>query len=532
LRRLAAPLLVVGLLAGCSGGGEDAAAQRTDREPARLGEPVRGGVLTIGLDRPRSLDPADASPSNRSELIAADLLFDGLTTHDNKTGALTTALASKYVHDAKLTRWTFRLRPDAKFANGRRITAADVKYSIERVASKGSRSPAAAQLELVQGYHLFVEGQAQTVTGIVASEPDLVTVALTTPLATLPDLLASPVFGVVPKEAVEAQSPSFDQAPIGSGPFRLRGREGNVVHLSRAEGAQTFLEGIDLVFYDDAEDAYDAFADGDLDWSRVPSTRIDEAAERFGTAGFRPFHAEVFYGFNLKDPRFADIRFRRAIVRAIDRQAIVRAIYTDTVDLLNGVVVKGVSGALEDACAGQCDYDPRKARALLQQAFGLRPMPTIGIDYDEGTVQEAIARAMAADLLEVGIKTQLRPLPFSEYQEFAASGNQQLFRLGWIGAYRSADAFLSPLFLSGAPDNVMGFFNPTVNHYLKTARAEPDPARRERLYQGAEKLIMGRMPLVPIAQFETHTVAAARVHDLEVAVDGTFDATRVWVTPA
>ena len=530
VRRLLACFTALAILAGCTGGsGDDSDDAKGDDAAAT--SPVRGGTLTDGLERPQSLDPADAQPTSQSELIASDLLFDGLTRIDPETGEAVPALASKVRSSSDMRTWLFRIPGSTQFVNGRALGPRDAKYSIERVAKKGSRSPAATQLELVEGYRDFVDGKAKTISGIRTSKNGVLQIKLTAPLATFPEVLASPIFGIVPKGAVERDDPAFRDAPVGSGPFRLRQREGNVVHLVRAAGADTYLDGVDLTFFDSTDAAYAAFIDDEVDWSPVPNDRVEEAAERFGTAGFVPFHASLFYGFNLKNPSFQNARFREAIVHAIDRQAIVRAVYNDTVQQMDGVVIDGVPGRQENPCRTRCNYAPAAAKRLLAKAFpGKQKPPTIAIDFDEGTVQEAIARAMKDNLKQVGIVAKLRPKSFRQYQEFVASGKQQLFRLGWISVYPAADPFLTPLFLGGAPDNVTGFSNAGVDKTLKAARAEKNDDKRAKLYNKAERLIMAKVPIVPIAQFLTHSVAAPRVHDLVVTVDGTFDATRVWVT--
>jgi ABC-type transport system substrate-binding protein len=538
-RGAVALLLCAGVLAACSSGGGDAELDRTggsassssgDDRPDGAAAPQRGGILTVALDRPRSLDPAEASPSSQAELVTADLLFDTLTRYDPESGEALPAVALRWRSD-DLKTWRFRLRPDAAFGNGRPIGAVDVKYSIERVARKGTGSTASAQLELIAGYEELLRGSAPGLSGVTVPEPDLLVVTLTEPMATFPVLVSSPVFGIVAQEAVEAATPAFAQAPVTSGPFTLAAREGNVLRLRRAPGATTLLDGVDVVFYDDADAAYQAFADGQADWSRVPPSRVDEAAQRFGTDGFRPFHAELFYGFNLENRKFADVRFREAIVRAVDREAIVRAVYTETVGLLDGAVIEGLGGYDGSGCGERCAHDPDAAKRLLAEAFPAGDVPRVGVDYDQGAVQEAIAKAIAADLGEVGIPTVLRGYAFSDYQQHAASGNQQLFRLGWIGAYPSPDVFLNPLFRTDAPDNITGFSDPAVDAELAAARATRDPEERAARYASAESLIMAQVPILPLAQFRAHTVSSSRVHDLVVSVDGTFDATRVWVTP-
>src|SRR5439155_6718435 len=100
----------------------------------------KGGTLRLGIERPESLDPAAISPGSQSELLVADLLFDGLTHVDDTAVVATPAIASAWTADADQKSWQFTLRPGARFSNGRTVTATDVKYSLERVSKKGGTS--------------------------------------------------------------------------------------------------------------------------------------------------------------------------------------------------------------------------------------------------------------------------------------------------------------------------------------------------------------------------------------------------------
>jgi oligopeptide transport system substrate-binding protein len=310
----------------------------------------------------------------------------------------------------------------------------------------------------------------------------------------------------------------------------VRARDASVIHLVRAPGSHARLAGIDLVLHSDQTAAYNAFTRRQLDFSPVPLSRVEEARRTRGGASSRPYLAELFYGFNLKNPKFADPRFREAIVRAIDREAIVKDVYKNTVRPIIGVVPLGTPGFVPDVCGDKCRYDPAAARALVGAVFGANPPPQVTIDFDEDPTQRTIALDMVANLNAVGIPTAFRPHMPEDYLKFAVSGQQELFRLGWIGAYPTADAFLSPLFVSGLPDNVTGFSSPEIDTLLKGARAQPDEAQRIELYRQAERKIMEQVPLVPIAQFDTHAVVAPRVRDLVLTAAGTFDASRVWLT--
>ena len=496
-----------------------------------------GGVLRVGVTALGSLDPAQARSPEQA--LVADQLFDSLTAFDPATLAPVPSLAARWETTPDQRQWTFFLRRGAAFANGRPITAGDVKYSLERVARRGSGSPGAELLQGVAGFLEYRNG-APELAGVTTPAVDVVRITLSDPLAELAAVVASPVLGVVPKEAVEAKPPArpFPDAPVGSGPYRIEARDGAVVSMVRSQrdgapggaGLARPVEVVRVIQYQAVSDAYRAFTRGELDWARVPPEELSAAASRYGDGAFRPYIAQLFYGFNLKNPKLADVRFREAIVRGIDRRAVVAAVYQGTVRLGEGIVAAGIPGHQRDPCP-RCAHDPERSRALVSEAFpGSAAVPEVGLDFDADPGQEALARAIQASLAAVGIKVVLRPRAVDAYDEFMLSGEQDVFRLGWVAAYPSAEAFLSPLFRSGSANNLVGFASPEVDGLLLAARAEPDPARRTALYQDTERAILDQVPVIPIAQFEVHSVVSERVRNLVVTSFGTFDASAVALT--
>lgn len=508
-----------------------ATACRSDKSPdavrrAKPQAPV-AGVLRVGLERPDSLDPAQAG--SPEALLVAEQLFDGLTSYDPATLAVVPSIATQWQASADQKTWDFALRPDAKFANGRAVTADDVRYTLERIARKGSSSPAAGQIDQIKGYRDFhFDGKVDKLAGITATAPNMVRITLDQPLSTLPAILGHPSFGIVAKEAVEAPSPAFAAEPVGSGPFMFASRTDDTLRLVPAPGSKTSLKALEFDWQRDNASSYAAFTAGSLDWTRVPADRAEEVAERSGRAGFGPYVGELFFGFNLKNPKYADLRFREAIVRAIDRNAIVRVIYGGAAGTASGVVAEGVPGHQADPCA-RCGHDPERSKALVAEAFGTTPVPEVQIDFDDDPTQRSVAEAIRANLTSVGIPAALRPHPYGDYLKFVTAGNQELFRLGWIGFHPSPDAFLTPLFQTGLPDNLTGFSSPEVDRALKAARAEGDEARRHELYGQAEKAILDQLPVVPMVQLQFHTAVSARVEGLVMSAFGTFDASTVRV---
>jgi peptide/nickel transport system substrate-binding protein/oligopeptide transport system substrate-binding protein len=194
------------------------------------------------------------------------------------------------------------------------------------------------------------------------------------------------------------------------------------------------------------------------------------------------------------------------------------------------VIPEGLSSHQDDPCGGRCTYAPDRSEELLAAITGEgAAIPEIAIDFEDDSTQTAVATAIRDDLAAVGITATLRPKPLAEYQQFAVSGQQELFRLGWIAPYPSPDGVLTPLFLTGFPNNVSGFSSAGVDELLRAARADGDAAGRTSRWQEAERAVLSELPIVPIGQFEIESAASSRVRGLVVTATGTFDARAVSV---
>jgi oligopeptide transport system substrate-binding protein len=265
----------------------------------------------------------------------------------------------------------------------------------------------------------------------------------------------------------------------------------------------------------------------------VPADQVAAASAAYGSGDFEPYVSEVFLAFNMKSPTFADARLREAIVRSVDRNAIVKDVYQGAAKPLNGVLVSGVPGYVDNACGDRCVYDPAKARALLAAAFPTgTTAPAIPLDYDDDPAVQKLADAVKADLAAIGLTVTLRPRPAAQYADFTAGADKQLFRLGWVAGFVSPDAFLAPLFSTGSAHNLQGFTSPAVDAAITAARAEGDATARLAHYRDAEAALMQAMAVVPIAQVLVHSVSGTRVRGLQLTPAGTFDGAEVWFAPA
>jgi oligopeptide transport system substrate-binding protein len=504
-------------------------AVRSNRKTSAAGSV--GGVLQVGVVGLPSLDPADAR--DPKAVMVVDQLFDTLVRNSGDLRPVS-GLAASFEANPEQTVFTFHLAPGIRFDDDTPITSADVKFTLERIARKGSGSPLAAQLEGVTGFAAYsTAGTAPGLAGVGRLDPATVVVRLDRPFSSFPSVLAHPGFGIVSKGAVERLGDAFKQTPVGSGPFRrVESPDPGRLTLRRAPAhdPQARVDGIDFVDFKDAEAAFSAFENGTVDVSPVPPTRAADAARRFGRQGMSPYVGLVFYAMNVKSPDLADPRFREAISLAINRQEIVDEVYQGGAAVATGVVADGVPLRDGDACGERCRFDPERARALLVEAFPAGNIPEVAIDHDDDPAQVAVAALIKTELDTVGIPAVLRPHPFAEYGQFVVSGQQELFRLGWIADYPSPDAFLTPLFSSTSPDNLTGLASPELDEKLAAARAEPDPRKRLALYMQAEQLVLEQYVVVPVAQLQNRMVVSSRVEGWELDGLGTFDGAAVSVS--
>jgi oligopeptide transport system substrate-binding protein len=273
--------------------------------------------------------------------------------------------------------------------------------------------------------------------------------------------------------------------------------------------------------YASAAESWRSFERGQIDIAEVPMGEFVDAAEAYGTAGTMPFLAGYFYGVNRRAGPLRDIRLRKAITFAVDRATIADDVYGGNMRAPRGVIPWGMPGFDNDACRTLCTFDPDRARSLVAKLP--EKSRSVRLEFTKGRPHGEVARLMAQDLRDVGLEVKLRRFEFGEYVAHLTAGEGLIYRYGWLAEYPDPDVFLTPPFDSGSPENYSGFKSDRVDDLLDRAHAESDPARRVQLYQRAERVILRRVPVIPIGSFVTHWAAQTRVAGLEFDIVGGFD---------
>ncbi len=495
--------------------------------------PAAAQTFVFGLPaEPVQLDPAVASDS--ASLLVTHQLFDGLVRLRGATTEVEPALAERWEASPDGTAWTFHLRQGVRFHDGEPLDAAAVVWNFERWSR--SRHPQHAdQVQAGQTFEywesLFDGFDEQSV--VARAEPvgpHAVRLTLRRPHAPLLASLAVPGLGIASPGAVARWGTAFGKHPVGTGAFRfVEWRPGQEVVLEANPdhwgGRPRVARVVARAIKDNARRlaalrAGELSAMEGLNPDDVAAVRRDPELALL----LRPANTTGYVAFNFRVREFQDRRVRRAFAQAIDKAAIVRALFGGAglvATQLQPPSFWGAHPGLRDL-----PHDPAAARALLRQA-GF-PGGLHAITWEDGRREplvlwympvarpyfptpKEIAEAIAADLARAGITARLQTVDWAVYLERAKFGRLPLYMLGWIADHGDPDGALCYVFcVPGVPGQ--GFYaNPAASDLLGRARAVTAQAERAALYRRATELLHDDVARLYVAHSQTPLVLSRRV---------------------
>jgi oligopeptide transport system substrate-binding protein len=462
---------------------------------------IAGGEST----NPRDYDPATTYGSGNK------LVFSGLVSFDPKLN-LTPDLAEKWEVSADGTVYTFHLRQNAKFHDGRAVTAQDVIYSWERAASPELESDTVpTYLGDILGVKEMASGQADHLEGLTALDDHTLQVTIDAPKPYFLYKLTYPTAFILDKENVES-GPEWYRQPNGTGPYRLR--EWKRFEVMVYEANPDFYMGAPSLPYVVVQ-LYSGVGIQLYESDEIDLTGISlYDADRFLDAS-EPLHNELLTGVNLctgfitfdtTRPPFDDLSVRKAFSMAFDRQKYIEVVLDGHALPANGLYPPGLPG-FNIALKG-LPYDPTQARQLLAQSKygGPQELPPIvytgaGIGTDIGADVAALAEMWEQNL---GVTITIENLEPDYFLDQVYSGNHgQLLSGGWCADYPDPENFADVLFHSGSAQNNGGYSNTRLDTLLEAARVQQDVRERIAMYQQAEQIIVDDAA----ALFTTHSLS-------------------------
>jgi oligopeptide transport system substrate-binding protein len=522
---------VLALAATACGGGDDGGDEGG-------GEAATGGTFSMYIGEPEHLIPGNTNESEGSQVLSA--LYTGLYDYNVETSEPEAEMAESVESDDQ-TNWTVTIKEGWTFHDGTPVTAQSFVDAWNWTAYSPNAAGNSYFFANIVGYDDLQAEEggtpaAQEMSGLVVEDDQTFTVQLNAPFSQFPLTLGYTAFYPM-AEACLSDIAACEESPIGNGAYQMDGswEHNQAINLTRYEdyaGTPGNADNVEFRIYSDINTAYNDLLAGNLDvMEQVPPERIAGLETDFPDRTItRPSSTFTYIGFPLYDQRFTNPQLRQAFSQAIDRQAIIDAIFNGTRVAAQSVVSPVVAGSRDDACGELCEYDPAAAKQKFDAAGGFQG--TLNLWFNSGAGHDQWMQAVANQLRQnLGIQDIVfEQKDFAEYNgildEHQVTGP---YRLGWVMDYPSPQNYLEPIYATGASSNHMTYSNPEFDQLVAEGNAAPSIDEGIELYHQAEDILLQDMPVIPMWFARVDGAYAENVSDVTIDAFSQVDIAGVTV---
>ncbi|MGW3146691.1 peptide ABC transporter substrate-binding protein [Streptomyces sp. NPDC001177] len=476
-----------------------------------------GAVLSSSWGDPQNpLEPANTNEVQGGKVL--DMIFRGLKRYDPKTGQAQNMLAEK-IDTPDSQNFTVTIKDGWTFSNGEKITAKSFVDAWNYGASLKNNQKNAYFFGYIQGYdkvHPANGSQsADTLSGLKVVNDRTFTVKLNQKFSGFPDTLGYVAFAPLPQSFFSDHA-AWLEKPVGNGPYMIgsytRGFQMALTKWDGYPGADKAQnDGVTLKVYTDSDTAYTDLLAGNLDLvDDVPASQLRNVKKDLGNryintpAGIIQTLAFPYYD---KDwDKAGSAKVRTGLSMAINRKQITDTIFQKTrtpASDWTSPVLGTEGGFKEGLCGSACEYDPARAKRLIQEGGGL-PGGQLKITYNADTgshrmwvdaVCNSINNALGNDKACVGN-------PIGTFADFRNQiGRHKMtgpFRAGWQMDYPLIQNFLQPLYYTNASSNDGKWSDAQFDKLVDRANAETDTAKAVSTFQQAEEVVRDNMAAIPL----------------------------------
>ena len=467
-------------------------------------EQLADNTLNILYSDPPTLDPHIAQDSTSASIILE--LYSGLVTLGTDL-QIAPDLAKSWTISDDGMKYTFTLRDNAKFHDGKKITASDFLWSFNRAANPSTTSTTAEDyLGDIIGVSDVIAGKTDTISGIKMIDNQTIEINIDAPKAYFLAKLTYPVAFVLDKQNLS--DPNWIEKPNGSGPFTLdEYLVGEKLVLKRNDNWHKNIAKLDYVsmnlaggsamaMYENCEIDITGVGMSDLERVLDPSNSLNKDVV------VAPLDFSQYYiGFNLNEPPFDDIHFRQALAYSINKELIASEVLSDLVKPAYGILPPGFPGYNENVTGFKFDEAAAKDALAKSKYSDITTLPRLilsvpGTGGSAGLDIEVILEMWKQTL---GIDVEIQQLEWATFLQMLNKKELQFFSgLGWVADYPDPENFLDVNFHSSKSTNHNNYSNPEVDNLLELARVEADVSMRLDLYNKAEKIIVNESPWIPL----------------------------------
>ena len=548
-----ASAMTLGLLAGCGGTTTQTPAPSAPVESTAPETPANGPFnLNINIaSEPQTIDPALNSAVDGA--IMTGHMFEGLYrwadsgelvdgVQDCNLAELVPGQAESYekvVNEDGTVTYTFKLRSDAKWSDGKAVTAGDFVYSWQRLATPETAADYCYMIDMVKGYaeinggipETDAEGKVvldeagnpvikeyadPTTLGVEAPDDSTFVVTLTYDCPYFLEVCAFPATFPVREDVVSADPDGWThnvETYLSNGAYTLTQWDHNsqIVMAKNEHYYDVANLGPDTLTFklmDDNNAMLTGFNSGELDF--IEDMPVDEIPSLLSSGDLRivPYIGTYYVCYNVEKAPFDDWRVRKAFTLAIDAQYIVENVTQTGQVPASGFVPSGVAGVGPDFRAEGGDYwtpatddeqyakNVEEAKQLLADAGypNGEGFPTVTYLYNTSDNHKKIGEALQQQWqTALGVEVKLENQEWAAFLETRKNGEYQIARNGWLTDYNDPISFLD-MWLTGGGNNDAQYSNADYDAAINEAKSSADPEVRMAAMHRAEDIIMGSGP--------------------------------------
>jgi peptide/nickel transport system substrate-binding protein len=491
----------------------------------------KSGTFVIALgDNIRTIDPIGSPSVDAASERVRTLIFNSLVKKNEKFDYVGELATDPIQRSADGLTYTFTLHDGVKFHDGKPLTSADVKYTLDLVFSSSFAKSAS-----------FFEGagtdKKSYIQSVVAPDPKTIVVTLTKPWVGLLSNLV-PV-AIIPKDSYEAQK----QHPLGSGPFKFKSYDSSQQVLDLETNPDYWegpakIQALRVRSIADTNALQAELRSGRVDVAPLPTSLSPDAIKLLGQDP--NLQVQQFTGsnvnlltFNTSQPPLNDVRVRQAIAYAVNRESMIN-------DLLLGQAKLAHSILPEESWAyttGKTySYDPAMAKKLLDEA-GLKDPDGDGpqMRFTKPVVFKVSGSSVAAKnyagviqnyLKEVGVPVTIETAELNTLFDQLRQGQFQISYGQWVGGNQDP-IFYKDLFATSeiptqerAARNRSRYSNKELDALLDEAVNTPDRQRAEVLYKQIQDIVSRDLPVFPLWYQANMVIAKKTVGNMKVDASG------------
>ncbi len=479
---------------------------------------------------PKTLDPAKATGNWENHIISD--LYEGLVTVDVKGQEIPGVAESWAVSPDGLT-YVFKLRRDAKWSNGDPVTAEDFVYTWRRTVDPATASEYASNLYAIKNAEAINKGEIKDLAqlGVKALDPHTLEVTLGAPTPYFLGLLTHYSTFPVHKGSIDkAGKDAFKEGHlVGNGAFKLAEWKPQVqIKVVRnehyREAGQVKLDAVVFEPTEELAAAIKRYRAGEFDLVYAASAPADQVqwfkANMPGHMRIAPQVGVYYYAFNVTRKPLDDVRVRRALSMAIDREAIADKILQGGQIPAYGIVSPGTNhypeGAVADFKAMPQAERVAEAKKLLAEAgFGPDKPLKLTLSYNTLEAHKKIAVAVASMWKAVGMQTELSNSETKVHYDALKQHDFEVGRAGWVGDYNDPNTFLFLFQSNNKALNYSAYSNPEFDRLMDQANNTLDLGARAGLMKQAEAIALRDMPIAPIYYYVSTNVVQPYVKGWE-----------------